>query len=903
MSEHQTFIAWGKLSRGAAGQVTSEHPLLDHMTDVAACFLALAECTAVRRSLEKTAGRALDETDLQRLAVLVFLHDVGKANAGFQAKRWVAASKPVPPGWPVPAGHTHEALCIFSDEKLLTQLPVDEMDAWGSACLSLWRASISHHGRPVEESSRVDTKIWQPVVNAGQVVYDPQATLRAMGQCLRERFGTAFETGLALPSSPEFAHLFAGLVQLADWLGSDTRLFPYSVAGEDRSQLVWQRARKAVQRIGLDTTGWRQALPCLPDFSEVFRDSASRPLQPHPIQSKMAEPGLGPLLILESETGSGKTEAALWRFAQLFQAGQVDGLYFALPTRVAATQLYNRSLQFAANLWQGAEQEPPLVVRALAGYESADGQTIKAKLPNFEVLWADKPDEEKAHRRWAAESSKRYLAAPLAVGTIDQALLGALQVRHAHMRHSLLARSLLVVDEVHASDAYMATLLAHLLKAHLNAGGHALLLSATLGSSARHRYQRLLAPSLPTPTLAQAMVMPYPALSDGATTQALPDSGRSKRVYWQVKDWMDSPEATADLAIEAAKQGAKVLVIRNTVPTALATFRAIENLAQQNGLQEVLFNLNGIATVHHSRYSREDRPKLDEAVEQQIGKRRNKPRQACIVVGTQTLEQSLDIDADLLITDLCPMDVLLQRVGRLHRHDRTPEERPESYQQAQAVVLVPAGQRLDECLKKSRHGLGRFHNGGGIYMDLRILEATRRLISEAESHLIPQDNRELVERATHPEVLLSLAQELGANWLAHGNEVDGETHAENVQANLNVLPFNKHFVEVDDSGYEIDILRFPDVEQHISSRLGAADFLLTFEPPQSGPFVQDTHHLPMRHHMWPKGVPPDEQPVVQSTLPGGGFTFTIGTTSYRYSRLGLETLQSNPTAITTGATQ
>lgn len=897
------FDAWGKLSRDKSGQLTGEHPLLDHMTDVAACFLALAECTSVRRSLENTAGRVLDAADLQRLAVLVFLHDVGKANAGFQAKRWVAASQSVPQGWPVPAGHTHEALCIFSDEKLLLQLPVDEMDSWGSACLSLWRASISHHGRSVEESSQIDTRIWRPVINAGQVVYDPQATLRAMGQHLRDWFGSAFDAGPALPESPQFAHLFAGLVQLADWLGSDTYFFPFTKPGEDRNQWVWQRAREAVQSLGLDATVWRQALPCLPDFSKVFRDSASRPLQPHPIQSKMAEPGLGPLLILESETGSGKTEAALWRFAQLFQTGQVDSLYFALPTRVAATQLYNRSLQFAANLWQGTGQEPPLVVRALAGYESADGQTIAAKLPNFEVLWADKPGEEKAHKRWAAESSKRYLAAPLAVGTIDQALLGALQVRHAHMRHSLLARSLLVVDEVHASDAYMATLLAHLLKAHLNAGGHALLLSATLGSSARHRYQRLIAPSLPMPMLAQAIAMPYPALSDGASTQALPDSGRSKRVYWQVKDWMDSPESIADLAIEAATQGAKVLVIRNTVPTALATFRAIENLAQQNGLQEVLFNLNGIATVHHSRYSSEDRPKLDAAVEQQIGKHRDRPRQACIVVGTQTLEQSLDIDADLLITDLCPMDVLLQRVGRLHRHDRAPEERPEGYQQAQAVVLVPEGHSLDGCLKKSRHGLGRFHNGGGIYMDLRILEATRRLISDAENHLIPQDNRELVERATHPEVLLSLAQELGANWLAHGNEVDGETHAEKVQANLNVLPFDKHFVEVDDSGYELDTLSFYDKELHISSRLGAADYLLTFEPPQAGPFVQDTHHLPMRHHMWPKGVPPDEQPVVQSTLPGGGFTFTLGTTTYRYSRLGLEPLQASHTDTTTGATQ
>lgn len=868
------------------------------MLDVAVCFYAIAQTQAVRRSLNWASVKSLTDLDLMRLTVLAFLHDVGKANAGFQAKRWRAQSQALPPGWPSPTGHTNEALCIFSDELSLNQLPVDEMDAWGAACLSLWRASISHHGRPVEEPSLIDLKlIWRPVVTSGKVAYDPQATLKEIGQCAKKWFASAFEAGPALPESPEFAHLFAGLVQLADWLGSDTRHFPFAQADEDRNQWVWQRAREAVQTIGLDTTAWRQALPSVLDFSHSFKGAGTETITARPIQAKMAEPHLGPLLILESETGSGKTEAALWRFAQLFQAGQVDGLYFALPTRVAATQLYNRTLQFADNLWRGTGQEPPLVVRALSGYESADGHEAK-KLPDFQVLWADSPDEQKAHTRWAAESSKRFLAAPLAVGTIDQALLGALQVRHAHMRHSLLSRSLLVVDEVHASDAYMATLLAHLLKAHLKAGGHALLLSATLGSSARHRYQRLVSPTLPAPTMAQAIDLPYPALTDGAAIHALPDAGRSKRVHWQVKDCIDHPDVIAALATNAAKQGAKVLVIRNTVPAALATFRAIESMAQQNGVQDALFNLNGVATVHHSRYSREDRPKLDAAVEQQIGKHRAKPLQACIVVGTQTLEQSLDIDADLLITDLCPMDVLLQRVGRLHRHDRDAADRPAGYSQAQAVVLVPAAHSLETCLKKSRHGLGRFHNGGGIYMDLRVLEATRRLISASDSHLIPKDNRALVERATHPEVLQCTAQELGPNWLKHGQDVDGETHAEKVQANLSVLPFGQHFVETDDMGCELETLRFAGQEQHISSRLGAADHLLTFNPAVAGPFKQNISALPVRHHLWPKGESPDTQPVVQASASDGSFTFSLGNTMYRYSRLGLERIPDT----TNGAT-
>jgi len=233
--------------------------------------------------------------------------------------------------------------------------------------------------------------------------------------------------------------------------------------------------------------------------------------------------------------------------------------------------LYQRVQDTLKRLWP---ENPPLALRALPGYVAADGEEIKA-MANFEVFWNDSPDDQKAHQRWAAENSKRFLAAPVAVGTIDQALLGALQVRHAHLRHATLARSLLVVDEVHASDAYMTVLLERLLKAHLGCGGHALLLSATLGSSARSRYLAL-APTgrsglIPNMSFEQACAVPYPAISGCHGIRAIPGTGRSKRVNWSSRDCIAAPEKIAQLAIEAAAQGAKVLIIRNTVPAAVAT--------------------------------------------------------------------------------------------------------------------------------------------------------------------------------------------------------------------------------------------------------------------------------------------------------------------------------------------
>ena len=889
-SSNKRFSAWGKLSRNSIGELVTVHPLLDHMTDVAACFLALAECSAIRRSMENTAGRTLDAVDLQRLAVLVFLHDVGKANAGFQSRRWQSPDRP-PGNWPTtPFGHGPEGWELISGrvsnaEHYAVGLPIAEIVVWGEAAVTeLLQASISHHGRPLGVSPGKEAEcIWKPVLDrAGAVLYDPAATLTSMGDRLKQSYPLAFAEGYQpLPDVPAFVHLFAGLVQLADWLGSDTRegFFPYTAPGEDRTQTAAVSAVYAVRSIGLDVGYWRGELCGAPPvFSDAFGLQQARPMQ-----LAAADLSLGNIVVLEAETGSGKTEAALWRFVQLFEAGQVDSLYFALPTRVAATQLYQRVRELVGRLWP---TDAPVVVRALPGYEAADDQE-KISLPDFKVQWPDQPADEKAHQRWVAESPKRFLAAIIAVGTIDQALLGALKVRHAHMRRALLARSMLVVDEVHASDAYMTVLLEKLLQAHLKAGGQAMLLSATLGSSARTRYLSIgHAKKQAPPSLVDACEAPYPALSfrnaSGMHLQPVAGNPQHKTVYWETLDGVDDPVRIASLAAQAAAQGARVLVVRNTVPAAVATLKALEQLTLAQG-GEFLFKVNGVSTVHHSRYSRQDRPLIDQAVEAQLGKKRQ-DSQGRVIIGTQTLEQSLDIDADLLISDLCPMDVLLQRLGRLHRHNRPETERPEGYRQPRALVLTPAGHDLTPMLKRARHGLGRFHDGGGVYPDLRMVEATKRLIQTHPSRQIPADNRMLVEYATHTEALQALEKELGSDWQKLGQAIEGDTSARKGIGHLHTLPYDDAFGDV----------LFPDGDQKIATRLGAADRLLIFDPPQPGPFQQDVKQLALRHHQIPEGVGPDALPTDISVLPdSAGFEFTLGEARYRYNRFGLERLKAD----------
>lgn len=335
-----SWTPWGKLTRGSDGTVLV-HPLLDHLADVAAVLHALLLLPAVRRALDRAAGRPLCEVDRARLTALAFLHDIGKANSGFQARFWPErAARPL--YWTVSAcGHGPQGWalfdrCLHGADRLLAGLPLDAMDSWGEACATLLHASISHHGRPV--TADPSQSIWDPVQDAAHRVYDPADAIAAMGQRIQTLYPQAFvETTPELPTAPVFAHLFAGLVQLADWLGSDTRegFFPYTLPDEDRAATAPRRARHALRAVGLDMGDAalrRAGTAC--EFVQAFAVSA-----PRPMQVAMDDPSLGPVVVLEAETGSGKTEAALWRFLHLWRAGEVDALYFALPTRVAATQL------------------------------------------------------------------------------------------------------------------------------------------------------------------------------------------------------------------------------------------------------------------------------------------------------------------------------------------------------------------------------------------------------------------------------------------------------------------------------------------------------------------------------------------------------------------------------------
>ena len=624
-----------------------------------------------------------------------------------------------------------------------------------------------------------------------------------------------------------------------------------------------QRAHQAIDSIGVDLATQRQsaAQAGVSDLAGLFPHVA----EANAIQTAAYDAPLDErLVIIESETGSGKTEAALWRFARLYQAGLVDGLYFALPTRAAAKQIFDRVNRFVANMFPADGRPEPVL--AVPGYLRS-GDVHGQRLHDYQVWWDDHAADG---RRWAAESPKRFLTAQIAVGTVDQVMLGSLKVKNAHMRASGLARNLLVVDEVHASDAYMSEVLAAVLDAHLGAGAHALLMSATLGSTARHRWLGRTGDS--TPTLAEAIDAPYPAVSTETETARAGENDRRKEVNIRAEPEMRDFDAVAARALAAARSGAKVLVVRNTVNHAIHTQEALVE-ATGPGETSLLFSVNGVPTLHHGRFATVDRELLDTEIERRLG--RGRPDGGLVAVGTQTL----DIDADLLITDLCPADVLLQRIGRLHRHRQNDATRPDGYHEPRCIVLTP-GNDLSPLLSSgsNANGLGPH---GGVYRNLHIVEATRRLVDQHPRWRIPETNRELVERATHPEALDAITAELGEAWKDHAISTEGGHIADVQTARGHVIRRDKSFFT---DNREI---LFPSDDERIRTRLGEDRVEIDYAPPPVSPFdASSTIDRLAMSARWLAGVEPPES--VEPTPIDGGFEFRVGDRRFRYDRLGLQ---------------
>lgn len=830
---------WGKTNLNTG----DTHHLVHHSADVAATVLALLDLPTFRTKADNITAQALTQEQISCLGALAFLHDIGKLAPAFQIK-----SLSPPPsrkardhlrcGWKWLLQDDDPSQILNGHAPLIVGW--ENIETW-------FKVLYAHHGRPVP----CPPESWAQDAFAPLSGYDWKAGEALMGQAMLSWF-PEIRSHAPPPPTPAFAHFFAGLLALADWIGSDHTAFPFVATFDfDYWTKTRMRANKRLKEIGLDTDDRALAGPA--SWSLLSDYPKARPAQQTVAQVPLTEQ----LIILEAETGAGKTEAALWRFAQLYEIDAVDSLYFAVPTRAAARQLQARVNTALRRMFKSPAPE---AVLAIPG-QTLSGEAHGIRLPDFAVKWDDNAGTEDRAKRWAAEHATRFLAAQIAVGTVDQVMMAGLMVKHAHLRGSALSRSLLVIDEVHASDAWMSEIQRAVLRDHLDLGGHAFLMSATLGAVARSAWL-----GTKLPSLKESEATTYPAVWTKDTFVPIPSvSVTQKNVsIYVLTGW--SAEDAATQALEAARRGARVLVIRNTVDRARETFGACVEVSP-----DLVFDLNDVPTLHHSRFAAEDRARLDTRVEAVLGK--GSLMQGAIIIGTQTLEQSLDIDADILITDLCPMDVLLQRIGRLHRHVRP---RPDGFEQATTLVLCPEN-GLDRLTTEPENGLGTYGKNtvlSGVYLDVPGLAATLHEIETSPLWCIPQMNRQLVERATHPERLDEIAAERG--WEDYRRRVIGKTIAETMGAENVILDRRAPFPDA-----------FPQ-EEAIRTRLGESGVLVTLQEGTIGPFGQEIRTFALPAH-WSRGLTGDEPVEILTSEP---LTFRVGSLELTYDASGLTRLEN-----------
>ncbi len=519
-----------------------------------------------------------------------------------------------------------------------------------------------------------------------------------------------------------------GLTILCDWIGSDNAHFPL-VAGmalADYAPLSEQRARAAVKGLGF----LRERVPIVYDgFTTVFPNKDARPLQRAIDDLPVSALSAPALFIIEAPTGEGKTEAALALARRLATVNGTEELYFGLPTTATSNQMFLRVHEFITR----AEGAPVKLVHGQAFLVEDD------LLLRLHKNGGDDDEGREITPTWFAPK-KRALLAPFGVGTVDQIELATLNARYYMLRLFGLAGKVVIIDEVHAYDTYMSTILEQSLRWLAALGSSVILLSATL-PVARHRE---LARAFNRDTAyAESKSLPYPCIAayglGNPLLLALPavQPQRPLQVTF-VAD--ETPEEGARRLLELVCDGGAVCRICNTVTEAQDLFQAVDALAQPEIYRVLL----------HSRFPIEERQVIEAKITGRFGPESvRKLDDRAIVIGTQVLEQSLDMDYDAMISDLAPTDLLLQRAGRLHRHKRA---RPTAHQEP--ILRVQ--------LLRNSDGMPLFGKSKWVY-DEFVLWQTWQVLQSQVNNLgqvalsLPRDYRPLIE-ATYPELPPSISE-------------------------------------------------------------------------------------------------------------------------------------------------
>ncbi|MDR2785097.1 MAG: CRISPR-associated helicase Cas3' [Treponema sp.] len=519
----------------------------------------------------------------------------------------------------------------------------------------------------------------------------------------REELIGNLKTWFAVPwpeiKSDIHAAVLSGLTCVSDWIGSGPA-FDEIERIENTGELP-QRVKAALEAAGFVSPLVRQGL----SFKDVFK------FDPYPVQSQFIEAVSSPgVYVLEAPMGMGKTEAALYAAYKILAGEKASGIYFALPTRFTSDKIHERMKSFLDRILDEASPRHQVHLLHSSAWLSL----------------AEMGEEGGPGGSWF-NVKKRGILAPFAAGTVDQALMAVMNVKHNFVRTFGLAGKVVILDEVHSYDSYTGTILDELVKGLRELGCTVIILSATLTAERRQKLLGITEDGVNSVSVNAGLS--YPLIS------ALGERGKTPReIPVKVPETISvtirraDDNAAVEEALRRAEEGQQVLWIENMVNEAQAKYRKLSARATECGVEVGLL---------HSRFVQADR-KINEDKWVDLYGTKGKTRRAekgRILVGTQVLEQSLDIDADFLVTRLCPTDMLLQRTGRLWRHPDTP--RPDGACCEAWILTADYGQVLENY----RQELSKSAPVYDPYVLLRTLE-----VWENQGTLkLPGDIRRLLE--------------------------------------------------------------------------------------------------------------------------------------------------------------
>ncbi|EAT14753.1 CRISPR-associated helicase/endonuclease Cas3 [Desulfuromonas acetoxidans] len=728
------YAYWGKTAEDGR-----YHLLPYHCLDVAAVAAAWWNASfAIRHRF----CQGQDETRIRAwLLFFCALHDYGKFDLRFQLKSHPAFkqlygfSDGILPSkneskdyWHGEAGlywFHNDILELFGEGDTGDSLFVDENDPEQWAAFKPWIEAVTGHHGHLKNADYLRDLSFSSQVDDRYASIDFKSRV-AWLYALEKLFLTP--AGLSMTSEPPClssyqAVFLAGFCSVADWLGSrcDDTDFSFLETPQDLQSYFEGKIAADAQRV-LQLSGLIGQPKSFSGVAALL--PAGKP--PRPLQCLTENLPANPsLTIIEAPTGNGKTEAALAHAWKIVDSGLAEAIIFALPTQATANAMFGRLEKAAKILF--ADSPNLLLAHGFARFNEPFAELKK----RGRVEDGDEQDGWVKCSEWLAESRKRVFLGQIGVCTIDQVLISVLPVRHRFVRGFGVGRSVLIVDEVHAYDAYMYGLLEEVLRQQRASGGSAILLSATLPF---HQKQHLFSAwdsDLPESRERDS----YPLISCATNREVLPlslaEDDEPDPLTVNVEcvrfDGMVPDASLIERLIAAAAAGAQVAVICNLVDVAQNLYEQLKKQAKEASITVDLF---------HARFRFLDRQVKEQSVIHTFGLNGNR-KKGRILVATQVVEQSLDVDFDWIITQLCPIDLLFQRMGRLHRHEINDATRPAAFSKRLCTVVLPTD---DD-----------YGGTAVVYGNKRVLWRTEQILAESEQIVFPVAYRTQIEKAYQQE--------------------------------------------------------------------------------------------------------------------------------------------------------